>query len=393
MVGVRIILVTRTGCPACTHFLSGPWPTMKEKLSYGIGGGPVEHIDVARDGIDKVPIPIRKLLKFVPWVYALYDDGTVEPVENPINSPAGLKELEDWATNGPPKYRNMLPEGRDDNEDELVNPRFEAVAVTSSGCHFCAIWESSGGLKRFLDGLSSLPIDKSRYNVTNSPPTGAEDIKRRMALTGVNVPAVVVVSHEKWSHPTSQNLQRTDIMPSPGEVRSPQGLALFRKWIAMLTDTKTPFIGYLVLATNTGCGHCRDWKQSGGMDEFLKTNGNLPGILLVNSERQPGMPLSSAIERPPPAIDSKIQTTPSVFFVPASSWSSTTPEVIAGPDVRDPEAIANWVSELTSEEGQWKNDTSYTPPEYQAAAALRERKSKPSLTSSRRPTLSRQGFR
>lgn len=313
-----------------------------------------------RDGIDKVPTPVRKLLQYVPQIFALYSDGFVEQLSAPPTSPAGIKELERWATRGPPRYASSPPASAaitDDEEDAIANPTLEVVVVTSTTCHHCKAWEESGGLQRFLDSVPP-GFEKSHFNVNpQSVPQDAGEMSRRNSIVGVAVPSVIVVNHAKWTSPAATSLSPRDVLISPADVRSPDGLVLFNRWLKLMTDKRVPFLGYMVLRTSDTCGHCRAWKLSGGVEQFMKANGNLDGILLSHNGFLPQV------------IESTIRSVPSVIFVPALEWSSPNPEIIPGPDPRNPNSMTTWVSELQSTEGRWKNDPNYVPGEYSRAAA------------------------
>lgn len=374
----RIILVTKSGCGPCGQFLSGPWLKLKDSLSYGIGGQPVEHIDIVTDGFSKLPPTVKKNLNFVPQIFALYEDDKVETPKAALNSPAGLEELKDWAAKGPPRYAATSSTIESDDDDTLLNPRYEVVAVTSAGCPHCASWEASGGLQKFLDGLPA-SIDKSHYNVEEGPPKNQIETRRRTALTSIPVPSVIVVPYKKWHQPIEANLSSADILRSPDDVRSPEGLANFKRWLALIQDSKTPFKGFLLLATSPSCGHCRQWKDSGGMDQFLATNKSLPGVML----RHNGVI--------PPAVNRTIKGVPSAIFVPATQWWSPNPEVDNLPDVRNTEAFAEWTRSLQTDQAQWDNDPDYLPQEYQEAAAMRQPRKVSKAPPARRP-LRRQAF-
>ncbi len=371
MASPRIILITRTGCGPCANFLAGPWRTLKDRLSYAVGStNAVEHIDVARDGMDKIPNAIRKQLQFVPQIFAFYSDGVVEVPKNPINSPQGIQELNEWTGKGPPRYASTSSTIEAEGDEKS---RWEVLAITSSGCPHCIEWETSGKMQRFLDSLPP-SVRRSHFNVPPGPPLNAEDRQRRMALTGINVPATAIVDHQQWKHPGTSGPPPT-VLRSPMEVRDPEGLVKFNRWLSLLTqDGDQPFLGYMILSTSSSCGHCIAWKESGGMDQFINTNKSLPGILLVHNGY-----LS-------PQIASQIRSVPSVFFVSASDWSRDSPELIPGPDPRDTEAVAKWVAEL--EEGRWSNDSQYVPDTYRAGAA---RKALTTTARSRRP-VQRQKF-
>lgn len=356
--GVRIILVTQTGCGHCAQFLAGPWTTLKDQLSYAIGGGSVEAVDNAKNP-EKIPSVIRRQLKFVPQIYALYPDGTVETPRNAITTGAGLKELQQWTKEGPPRYAATKSDESEEDIDELSNPRLEVVALTATTCGHCQMWEVSGELQKFLESLPA-SVDKSHYVIPDRPPTSPDDTRRRMSVVGIRVPSVVVTKRAKWMQPVSQQLGSKDILLSPFEVREVNGAILFKRWLSMLQDQKTPFSGYMLLATSASCGHCIAWKQSGGMDQFVANNKNIPGIILVHNGRMPDV------------IASSIRAVPSVWFVPANQWSSPNPEVMPGPDPRNSDAIKAWVAQLTSSEGSWKNDKNYLPDDYAQAAAMRE---------------------
>ncbi len=369
--------MTSANCGHCTRFLTGPWPSLKEGLSYGIGGGSVEHVDLIRDGAAKVPASIPKL-QFVPWVFAVHGNDTVEALKIPPNTSEGLKELAEWATRGPPKYASIIDSGDAtavaDSDDDMVNPRLEVVAITSSSCPHCKIWEASGDLKKFLDSIPT-SVNKSHYNVPDEAPTTADDMRRRTALVGVKVPSVIFVNSAKWKQPVSRGLQPKDITLFPYNVRIPSGLTAFKQWQTVLQDQKTPFLGYLVVSTSPTCGYCVRWKESGRMDQFLEAGKNLPGILLLHNG-----PIPDPIKRPIPGY-------PSIIFVPSSEWSSPNPEVSQGPNpLADPDGLDRWMKQLQKSEGQWSNNPKFIPQEYQQAAAAREpRRSAATLLASRKP--------
>jgi hypothetical protein len=284
-----------------------------------------------------------------------------------------MKELQQWTKQGPPGYAALKSDDEpEDDIDELDNPRLEVIALTATGCGYCQMWEASGELQRFLDGLPS-SVDKSHYVVPARPPTNLEDTRRRMAVVGINVPSVFITKSAKWMQPVSRQLTGADVLLSPFEVREPNGLIGFKKLLAMLQDKKTPFLGYLILATSDSCGHCIAWKKSGGMDQFVAANKDIPGILFVHNGR---MPI---------AISSVIRSVPSVWFVPAGQWSSPNPEIIPGPDARNLEAVKAWTDQLASSQGTWKNDPDYMPDDYAQAAAMREPRPTQAKPAVRRP--------
>lgn len=379
---VRIILVTKTGCPHCTDFLAGPWPDLQDRLSYGIGGGPVDEIDMAdREAAAKLPQPIRKVLQFVPQIYALYSDGTIESPKNPITSDAGLAELEQWTQKGPPRYSKTPVKVASqivDDEDSLVNPTIEVIAVTSTDCPWCSMWETSGELKKFLNSMPP-GVESSHFNVNPAqPPSSPEDARRRMSLAGIKVPSVIAVDHSKWKQPVTRGLESRDVMLSPGDPRTPPGLELFNRWLDYMRDRSKPFRGYMILATEASCGHCRAWKESGGMAQFIETNHDIPGVLFVHNGRLPA--------------GVRIGSYPSLWFVPALAWSSQQPEAQQGPDPRDTPGVAKWVKQLTKLDGNWDNDPNYIPPEMSGAMALYQPRTKPPLAPKRRPIV-RQSLR
>jgi hypothetical protein len=350
---MRIILVTKTGCGPCGQFLARSWPALKDKLSYGIGGKAIEHIDIA-DGFAKVPPAVRAVLEYVPQIFALYEDGSIDTPKKSITSPEGVAELEKWAKFGPPHYQ---PE---EVEDTYVDDStYEVVVVTQTDCHHCKIWEQSGDLERFMNSIPP-GVEKSQFIVAHAPPASAEEATRRMALIGIGTPAVIVVKHSKWAHPVSQNLQQSDIWRSPGEVRTPDGQALFKRWIKLVADQNISFIGYMILATSSSCGYCVKWKESGGMDSFIAAYGSIPGILLSHNGVLPPAVRAAM----PPEV-------PAVFFVAAQDWGNPNPEIAPGPDPRNDSAMKAWVAGLTSEEGTWTNVGEFVPADYQAAATMR----------------------
>lgn len=349
---VRIILVTKSGCGPCARFLATQWPDLKDNLSYAIGGKPIEHIDIAIDGQVKVPPAIRPHLKFVPQLFALYGDGVVEVTKNPINSPAGIEELKDWVEMGPPRFAAS----EDNTEEKQGNDTLEVVVVTKDGCVHCETWEASGGMDKFLQSVPS-GVMKSRFNIRDGVPN-PEDRARIMSLIGFGTPSVVVVKHDKWKNPVELNLQKKDVMLSPANVRAPGTQPTFNRWLTLLQDKKTPFLGYLLLATSSSCGVCRNWKQTGGMDKFISTYGSLPGILLSHNGLTPA------------SIGSKITAVPSIFFVAANEWSMPQPELIVGPHPAQEAEVAAWIKEIQSGEGKWSNETDYVPETYQVATRL-----------------------
>lgn len=368
---MRIILVTRTGCPHCTTFKNSPaWKTLQKTLLRG-GANTVEEIDIAtREGAASVPPAVRKELKFVPQIFALRDDGSVMMPSNPITTDAGVKELNQWAS--PPNDISDLPEtaSLDEDEDDLIDPTMEVVVVTSSSCPYCLMWESSGKLKSFLDSLPS-DVARSHFNVMEGqPPRSTDEARRRSALAGVKVPSVVAVKQSKWDKPSTSGLEGRDVLLSPGDPRSPTGLELFNKWLGYLKNTDDkPFIGYLVLATNPGCGHCRVWKESGGMDKFVATHNNIPGLLLVHVGMTP-----TADARVPTTV--RIGSYPSLWFISAPDWSSPHPEVMAGPDPRNTGAVDTWIDGLVNSV-DWTNNPSFIPPGLAAASRQKTTARKP----------------
>lgn len=352
----RIILVTREGCPHCTRFLAGPWPALKDKLSK-VRGITVEHIDVARDGIDKVPPAIRRHLQGVPYAFMLRPDGSVQPLRNPPSTPAGVKELESWA-DVPPTSSTVREDDYDDSRALVEIPavyRKKVVAVTSTTCPHCKVWEESGDLKNFLASITP-EVDRTQYNIDPRViPKDEAELARRRSLVNIGVPTVIVVDKDKWDK--GLGLKQSDIIHAPFDVRYPANRPYFKRWLELISDPVHPFLGFMMLMTSPKCGYCREWKDNGGMDEFIKQNSHHEGILLMHNP--PALP---------PEIQNAVRGTPSVLFV------SVTREIIQGPDVRNPTAIREWVSKIQSAASRWKNDTEFVPPEYRSATSGQQHK-------------------
>lgn len=224
------------------------------------------------------------------------------------------------------------------------------VLVTTTMCPHCKIWEESGGMKKFTD---SIPRDLKYLHYVVSPttgPVGSDDYLRRNALMGLGVPAVIAVKKYKWDFPRKNKLSSSDILQSPGDPRSADGMDKFNQWSNCLADPDG-FHGYLIVNTMPTCGHCIQWIKSGGLTNFMKKFSTKKGVCVIHSERFP------------PNIARNIQFAPSAHFVTASTWSSPQPEMIQLPDPRDMSAVDKAIDKILRE-GQWENREDFVPPDY-----------------------------
>lgn len=387
---IRIILVTRTGCPGCEIFLKTAWPKYRERFASAVGIPAAENIDIAKRGVEALPAAVRSQLEFVPQLFAVYADGSAEHLSRATTESARNLELEKWATVGPPKWAathhqasivqrsDIETESQEQEDDYLDDPTLVVVAVTSTQCHHCSVWEASGNLQKFLDAV---PAGTKREHFTINPssqPKSDDERHVRSLFTGFGIPAAIVVNYSKWKNP--KNLTQRDIFLCPGLPNTPQGAELFQRWFKTMTDPKVPFIGYLILTTSDRCGHCVAWKKNGGMQKFLDNNKSYPGLLLTHNGT-----LTTTLPR---AIESTIRAVPTLIFVAALEWNSPKPEIINGPQPQNADLVAKWVSQILNSEARWSGASDQLPEDYTIAAMERAPRSLPgtgSLTVKRQP--------
>lgn len=222
--------------------------------------------------------------------------------------------------------------------------KFVYVILTSETCGICTLWKTSGELDKFMKMFP----DAICYHIDpmKSPPN-IEETQRRHAVAGIGVPTVIAVLEDTWKNPLQ--MTRRDILICPGYVRSPQGIELFKKWRGCIINEN--FLGYLLLETSGACGHCKKWKESGDMDDFLKEFSLLEiekKLLLCHNSIKP------------PSV--RIGAVPTIWFVSSQEWSSYVPQLIQGPPVQNREAVRMWIKKI-QESGNWYNDPSFIPNE------------------------------
>lgn len=333
---VKFVLITQERCMHCVNVEKTFLPKYGERIAHI---APFKQIHLKKlEDVNKIPLEIKDHVKMAPRLYSIYKDGSFSHV-NPLE----IKKFNAW-------INETL-----DEAEERAGPKMTMLILVSDHCGACIKWKESGDYDKFVTMQKKRYGTKLNVEEFNTGKDYSKEPKKAVilqSLAGLPTPFVVMFPHEVMKEPNVKEL-RANMFIEVADPRDAEGRLMVQKWIdECLSEEGLKY--YMVLSTSDGCPHCRNWKASGGQDEFKRKFSNIPGVVLIHNGTVPG------------TIRRKVLGVPSVMMVSKSNWIKSNPVVLEGPPPQDIKAVEEWLSKIMKQD-KWSNDGQQLPDGYKEA--------------------------